>query len=138
MTMIHSVAAAVAAAMLLLPASAFTTKGKGGQGDKPDLDSLFASLPPQSSEPRGAGRGFSTTFIETSSAETKCESSAESAFLSDFRNAYISAVAKVVKKSCNPKFNDVERLKDDLVDFAFAWAEVRNQTTAMTTMTTMT
>lgn len=83
-------AAAVAAAALVSSAAAFSSK----DGDeKFDLDAAFAALPPQSTKPSSSGRGFSSTFIETSSAETVCESNADSAFFSDFKNAYISAGA---------------------------------------------
>lgn len=57
-----------------------------------DLDAYYDSLPPAGTQ-ESSGRGFSTIFIETSSAQTACESSADSAFYDDFRNAYIEAGA---------------------------------------------
>lgn len=79
------VAAAAGAVALAAGAGAFEIEDF-------DLDTYYDSLPPAGTK-ESSGRGFSTTFLETSSAQTTCESSADSAFYDDFRNAYIEAGA---------------------------------------------
>lgn len=118
--MFHSVFAAAAAALLVSCSTAF----KLDKFDDQELEALFADLPPAGTKETSSGSGYSTTsFKEIGFAQTSCESSADSAMFEDYVEAYVEAVTNVVKKSCTPLVNNLERLKEDMEEFAFAWAE---------------